>query len=190
MRTHWYIAGPMSGLPKDNRPAFAEAAAKLRGLGYDVISPAELNPLPAGTYEECMRRDIRALMTYCQGVVLLPGWAESRGASSERFIAELVGMELVDLDVMLAHPRPIGCGHDATEHAHYKKDVRHIDMLDVYRLLDLFAVTHPCPQHAVKKLLVAGGRGAKDTDKDIQEAIDTLVRWQGMRAEDAGKAVL
>ena len=30
-----------------------------------------------------------------------------------------------------------------------------------------------------KKLLVAGGRGAgKDINQDIQEAIDTLVRWR------------
>lgn len=71
------------------------------------------------------------------------------------------------------------------KHAHYFKDVAHLDSLDVYRVINLFAVTDPCLQHAVKKLLVAGGRGAgKSIDKDIQEAIDTLVRWQSMREED------
>ena len=48
----------------------------------------------------------------------------------------------------------------------------------------MFEVTDPCLQHAIKKLLVAGGRGAKDEYKDVQEAIDTLSRWQDMRIEE------
>ena len=71
------------------------------------------------------------------------------------------------------------------KHPHYHKDVRHLETIDVYRVLHLFNVTDPCIQHAVKKLLVAGGRGAgKDMSKDIQEAIDSLQRFQEMRAED------
>ncbi len=72
------------------------------------------------------------------------------------------------------------------KHNHYFKPVGHLDFVDVYRVLHLFNVADPCLQHAVKKLLVAGGRGGgKDITRDIQEAIDTLVRWQAMRAEDA-----
>lgn len=75
-------------------------------------------------------------------------------------------------------------------HSHYHKDVRHLDSIDVYRVCTLFNVTDPCLQHALKKLLVAGGRGAgKDADRDVQEAIDSLKRWQAMRAEDAAKGV-
>lgn len=71
------------------------------------------------------------------------------------------------------------------KHSHYFKDVSHLQTVDVYRLLQLFNVVNPAIAHAAKKLLVAGGRGAgKDIDKDIQEAIDTLVRWQEMRLED------
>jgi len=71
------------------------------------------------------------------------------------------------------------------KHSHYFKDVSHLDTIDVYRVLDLFQVTDPAIAHAAKKLLVAGGRGAgKDINKDIAEAIDTLIRWQAMRAED------
>jgi ribosomal protein L21E len=70
-------------------------------------------------------------------------------------------------------------------HSHYFKDVSHLDTIDVYRVLELFNVANPCIQHAVKKLLVAGGRGAgKDINKDIQEAIDSLERWKVMRQED------
>jgi len=71
------------------------------------------------------------------------------------------------------------------KHSHYHKGVRHLETIDVYRVLHLFNVTDPCIQHAVKKLLVAGGRGAgKDISRDIQEAVDSLQRWQEMRAED------
>ena len=73
-------------------------------------------------------------------------------------------------------------------HAHYFKNVSHLAEVDVYRVLSLFSVSDPCLQHAIKKLLCAGGRGAKNDAKDVQEAIDSLTRWQNMRAEDeAGK---
>jgi hypothetical protein len=73
----------------------------------------------------------------------------------------------------------------AVKYSHYFKPCP-FESVDVYRVLSLFNVTDPCLQHAVKKLLVAGGRGGgKPIDKDVQEAIDTLQRWQGMRAEEA-----
>lgn len=72
------------------------------------------------------------------------------------------------------------------KHAHYHKSVAHLSSIDVYRVLDLFQVTDQAIGHAIKKLLVAGNRGVKDKDKDIQEAIDTLQRWQEMWAEDVG----
>lgn len=71
----------------------------------------------------------------------------------------------------------------ARKHSHYFKDVSKLDTIDVYRVLELFNVTDPCLQHAIKKLLVAGGRGHKPRDADIQEAVDTLTRWQEMQRE-------
>lgn len=74
------------------------------------------------------------------------------------------------------------------KHAHYYKPVTHLEEIDVYRVLQLYNVTDPCIQHGIKKLLVAGGRGAgKDINKDIQEVIDTLTRWQEMGREDRCK---
>jgi hypothetical protein len=70
------------------------------------------------------------------------------------------------------------------KHNHYFKKTVHLDAVDVYRVLELFEVTDPCLQHAVKKLLCAGGRGAKDMEQDVQEAMDTLERWQDMCRED------
>jgi hypothetical protein len=71
-----------------------------------------------------------------------------------------------------------------TKHKHYYKDVRHLDAVDVYRVLELFNVTDACIQHAVKKLLCAGTRGSKDVEQDVEEAIDTLGRYLDMRVEE------
>lgn len=68
-------------------------------------------------------------------------------------------------------------------YSHYHKPCKYTHV-DVYRVLKLFDVTDPCLQHAIKKLLVAGGRGQKDISKDIQEAIVTLTRWQQMQEEE------
>lgn len=72
-----------------------------------------------------------------------------------------------------------------TQHSHYYKDVTHLKTVDVYRVLKLFNVTDPCIQHAIKKLLVAGGRGAgKNTERDLREAVDSINRALQMIAED------
>lgn len=71
----------------------------------------------------------------------------------------------------------------AVKHNHYFRACP-FDSIDVYRVLQIFGVTDPCLQHALKKILVAGGRGHKDISRDVQDAIDTLVRWQAMRAEE------
>lgn len=70
-------------------------------------------------------------------------------------------------------------------HLHYFKDVSQINEIDVYRVCELFGVDDPsgATQHAVKKILCAGQRGAKDRAKDYQEAIDTLTRRVEMWAE-------
>lgn len=68
----------------------------------------------------------------------------------------------------------------------YHKDISHLATLDPYRLQELYDM-HPCAEHVVKKMLVAGKRsGGKDLDTDIADCIWTLQRWQEMRREDAG----
>lgn len=70
------------------------------------------------------------------------------------------------------------------EFPHYFRDVSHLKTIDVYRIIDLFGVTNPCDQHALKKILAGGKRGAKDTIKDTKEAIVTLRRKLEMLEED------
>jgi hypothetical protein len=76
-----------------------------------------------------------------------------------------------------------------SEFGHYFKDVQHLEKIDVYRVLELFEVTDPAIQHAVKKLLCAGKRGAKDGMKDMQEAIASINRKLEMMDEDGHKTV-
>jgi hypothetical protein len=71
-----------------------------------------------------------------------------------------------------------------TKHSHYHQDVSHLSSIDVYRIIDLYKVTDPCFQHAIKKLLVTGERGHKSIEEDVQNIIDTLERWKEMRKED------
>ncbi|WP_244828443.1 DUF4406 domain-containing protein [Caballeronia sp. TF1N1] len=81
-----YIAGPMSGYPELNFPAFHAEAARLRALGFRVISPAEIDVGPNPDWLSCMRADIKQLVD-CDGIALLPGWENSPGATLEHAIA-------------------------------------------------------------------------------------------------------
>ncbi len=69
------------------------------------------------------------------------------------------------------------------QYNHYFKNVTCFNYIDVYRVLELFEVTHPAIQHAIKKLLVPGNRGSKSIDMDIAEAIVSLQRYQQMKKE-------
>jgi len=89
-----YLSGPMSGLPGLNFPTFHSMTASLRAVGHTVTNPAEINP-EGGTWTDCMRRDIAALMD-CDTVATLPGWENSKGAKLEVLIAEKLGMTVVD----------------------------------------------------------------------------------------------
>lgn len=96
----WYLSGPMSGLPDFNRPAFREAARRLRDAGAEVLNPVELCP-PGLSWDEAMAIDLAALET-AGGVIVLPGWEQSRGARREVAFAELRGMLIVSWDLWWA----------------------------------------------------------------------------------------
>lgn len=87
-----YIAGPMTGLPDFNYPAFNAEAARLRKLGYHVENPAD-NPAQE-TWQAYMRQAITQLVT-CDLVALLPGWENSRGAKIENGLAVSLGIPVV-----------------------------------------------------------------------------------------------
>lgn len=96
--TRIYVAGPMSGLPESNYPAFNAVAAQLRALGFEVENPAE-NPAPAcGSWLGYMRMAIRQL-SHCDAIMMLPGWSESRGARIEYRLACDLGLHVHLWDV-------------------------------------------------------------------------------------------
>lgn len=88
-----YIAGPMTGLPEFNRPAFAAAAAHLRSLGLEAINPGELYTHTHMPWSFYMRAALRALLT-CDSIFLLRGWTNSRGAKLEWQLANALGLTL------------------------------------------------------------------------------------------------
>jgi hypothetical protein len=91
-----YIAGPMTGLPDLNFPAFHAQAAQLRAQGHEVVNPAELNPDPSIAWAVCMLRDLEEL-SRCEGIVMLPGWEQSPGAQIERLWAGRLGLHVSEV---------------------------------------------------------------------------------------------
>lgn len=88
-----YLAGPMSGLPDFNYPAFRAEAARLRGLGHTVENPADNPEPPCGSWAGYMRMAIPQMLS-CGAIALLPGWMGSRGARIEWQMAIDLGMPI------------------------------------------------------------------------------------------------
>lgn len=85
-----YLAGPVTGHPAGNAPAFAQAADALRAAGYTVWVPPE-EVLPETAWPDALRRCLPALCRQ-HGVAVLRGWDHSRGARLEVTVAQALGM--------------------------------------------------------------------------------------------------
>lgn len=93
----YYLAGPMSGMPEYNYPAFDEIAAGLRARNLEVVSPHELHEGELGyPWEYYIKADLRAMLE-CGALVLLPGWRKSRGARLECNVADNVKMFIFEV---------------------------------------------------------------------------------------------
>ena len=89
--TTLYIAGPMSGYPDSNYPAFNEAAGWLEGAGYTIVNPATDVVGNERHYTDFIREDLR-MMLDCHGVATLENWWESTGARNEVSVAGILKM--------------------------------------------------------------------------------------------------
>lgn len=109
----FYLAGPMSNLPKFNFPEFMRYAQALRNQGYNICNPAEFEHeiaravmsndtgshkklaeflgaqgIKAPTWADCLKRDTDYVEhDKCVGVICMPGWEHSQGAQFETYVA-------------------------------------------------------------------------------------------------------
>ncbi|MBF4578927.1 DUF4406 domain-containing protein [Frigoribacterium sp. VKM Ac-2530] len=92
-----YVAGPMSGLPDFNYPAFNEAAQMLRDTGYRVLNPVdseeENHSGGPETWDWYMRHALR-MVTQADGIALLDGADTSRGARLEQQVGKEIGLDI------------------------------------------------------------------------------------------------
>ncbi len=119
-----YIAGKMSEIPHFNIEAFDEVARDLRELGYDVVSPAELDGPetravlmasahgdhadlpPAESWGFYLARDVRLLADDgIEAVVVLSGWEKSKGARLETYVAYLLKLPILSATDMSVVPK-------------------------------------------------------------------------------------
>lgn len=114
-----YLAGPMSGIPAFNIPAFDAAAAELRRRGFEVVSPAEVDGpdtraqlllSPNGDHADLpedeswsfyLARDFRILHDDgIEAIVCLPGWESSKGADWETYMGAKLGIPHIGLQAL------------------------------------------------------------------------------------------
>ena len=103
-----YVAGGMRGYKDFNFPAFDAARDMLLQQGWNVISPADLDrargiegigmrgdePFTTEQVEQFVREDVEAVIK-ADAIYLLKGWENSKGARSEKAVAEWLGREIL-----------------------------------------------------------------------------------------------
>ncbi len=108
-----YLAGPMSGIPQFNFPAFKTAAYTLRRQGHEVFSPAENDQLEYGldfgknnatgdvavektfSLRQALADDTQYICMVADAIYMLPGWENSRGAQAEWALARALGHKII-----------------------------------------------------------------------------------------------
>ena len=93
-----YVSGPMTGYPDYNLASFRWATEMLNKLGGVVgVNPGARGEIEGYEWSDYMR-DALVILTTCQGVALLDGWIDSRGANLEYQVARELGMDIRPLD--------------------------------------------------------------------------------------------
>lgn len=108
-----YLAGPMTGLPDYNFPAFDQAAKHLRDLGHAVFNPAD-NDRENGfdatglagheaarlgfSLRNALKQDLSWICDHAEAVAVLDGWHLSKGALTETALARALGIPYEPVD--------------------------------------------------------------------------------------------
>lgn len=95
-----YIAGPMSGYPEFNYPAFFAMENKLRDLGVtDILNPVYIaNGETNHPYDFYIRHSL-GMLIQAQSIVMLNGWKGSKGAELEYHTAKTMGIPIFNQDL-------------------------------------------------------------------------------------------
>lgn len=122
-RPRLYLAGPMTGIPFFNFPAFDEAADRLRAAGYEVCNPADHdratygpdvassptgNPMEAAAkgfdLREALAWDLTWIAQNAEGIALLDGWENSKGASAEVALGHALHLDVASVESFIRAP--------------------------------------------------------------------------------------
>ena len=107
-----YIAGPMTGIPQFNFPAFKEVKELFDARGWEVYCPAhtfttttgfDASKCSHGTTEEVLAQipdfnyrtrmlQCLAMVAKCEYIHLLSGWEHSKGAKAEYALAQALNL--------------------------------------------------------------------------------------------------
>lgn len=130
-----YIAGPMTGYPLHNFPAFDAAAAALRAAGFEVSSPADndrilgydgvTEPAPEGLIKKVWALNFMSVVE-AEVIVVLDGWRSSPGATLEVEMAQLMrkpvvtypSMELVQPESAVEEAQRLVHGNRGASYGH------------------------------------------------------------------------
>lgn len=115
-----YIIGPVTGKPGNNLDAFKAAQKAMESLGHVADIPHSYVFVTEG-WPQAMRRSVNRLTAFegnaplYDGVVRLPGWRKSKGATLENEVAGACGIPAGDLAEWLdpAAPAVAGAAQDA-----------------------------------------------------------------------------
>lgn len=88
-----YIAGPMTGLPHFNRPAFKRAAINLSFEKHVPLNPAIM---PDGLTKADYMAIGLTMLQRAEAIYLLTGWQFSAGARAEHALDLKLGLEVIE----------------------------------------------------------------------------------------------
>ena len=173
------VADGVEGLIEIPEGAFAMS----RGIGFYKMRGDEIMVKHP---DAAWRKSAYEKISTIKGLAWQRETLNDKVASAEVARQEFIGVPFSDLPAF-----NFGAVDDFVEsnveqgakHSHYKKDISHLDTLDIYRVTELFN-PHSCGAHIAKKALCSGQRGHKDLLTDIQDIIDTAERWKEMLIED------
>jgi hypothetical protein len=93
----YYLSGAIS-YTSNFKEYFAKYESELRNKGVtDIFNPAATTWPKDVKWETCLKYDLKFLVD-CDCIVLLPNWRVSRGSQLEIYVAESLGIRVVEFN--------------------------------------------------------------------------------------------